>query len=92
MTDLDMAVNWIRSQGWSEENLPSDEFGQMFQAFLAGLKAGKEEAKGIIKDLIQFQPYIDKEMIFHSIGNEWKISVLKAREFLSSSEKSEQVR
>lgn len=41
MTDEEMAVNWIRSQGWSEENLPSDEFGQMFQAFLAGLKAGR---------------------------------------------------
>ena len=43
MTDEELAVNWIRSQGWSEENLPSDEFGQMFQAFLAGLKAGRQE-------------------------------------------------
>lgn len=41
MTDEEMAVNWIRSQGWSEENLPSDEFRQMFQAFLAGLKVGR---------------------------------------------------
>ena len=41
MTDEEMAVNWIRSQGWSEETLPSDEFGQMSQAFLAGLKAGR---------------------------------------------------
>ncbi len=41
MTDEEMAVNWIRSQGWNEKTLPSDEFGQMFQAFLAGLKAGK---------------------------------------------------
>lgn len=42
MTDEEKAVNWIRSQGWSEENLPSDEFGQMSQAYLAGLKAGKD--------------------------------------------------
>ena len=41
MTDKEMAVGWIRSQGWSEENLPSDEFGQMLKAYLAGLKAGK---------------------------------------------------
>lgn len=40
MTDKEMAVNWIRSQGWNEENLPSDELLQMEQAFLAGLKAG----------------------------------------------------
>ena len=41
MTDEEMAVNWIRSQGWSEENLPSDELFQMEQAYLAGLKAGR---------------------------------------------------
>ena len=41
MTDEEMAVDWIRSQGWDEETLPGDEFRQMFQAFLAGLKAGK---------------------------------------------------
>lgn len=41
MTDKEMAVDWIRSQGWSEENLPSDEFGQMLKAYLAGLKAGR---------------------------------------------------
>lgn len=45
MTDEKMAVNWIRSQGWSEETLPSDEFGQMFQAYLAGLKAGRDMAE-----------------------------------------------
>ena len=41
MTDEEMSVDWIRSQGWSEENLPSDEFGQMLKAYLAGLEAGK---------------------------------------------------
>lgn len=42
MTDEEMAVNWIRSQGWNEENLPSDELLQMKKAYLAGLKAGSE--------------------------------------------------
>lgn len=44
MTDneLDMAVNWIRSQGWSEENLPSDELLQMEQAYIAGLAKAEE--------------------------------------------------
>lgn len=41
MTDEEMAVNWIRSQGWNEETLPSDKFGQMIQAFIAGLGAGR---------------------------------------------------
>lgn len=41
MTDEEMAVNWIRSQGWSEENLPSDEFFEKMQAHLAGQKAGR---------------------------------------------------
>ena len=43
MTEEEMAVDWIRSQGWNEENLPSDEFLQMKKAFLAGLKAGKPQ-------------------------------------------------
>ena len=38
MADEEMVVNWIRSQGWDEENLPSDEFRQMFDACLAGIK------------------------------------------------------
>ena len=42
MTDEEIAVNWIRSQGWSEENLPSDEFFEKMQTFLAGLKTGKD--------------------------------------------------
>jgi len=42
MTDEELAVNWIRSQGWNEENLPSDEFRQMFDAYLAGIKKGSQ--------------------------------------------------
>lgn len=43
MTDEEMAVNWIRAQGWSEETLPSDEFRQMLEAYLAGLRAGRTQ-------------------------------------------------
>lgn len=38
---LDLAIDWIRSQGWNEETLPSDELLQMEKAFIAGLKAGR---------------------------------------------------
>lgn len=43
MTDKEMAVDWIRSQGWSEETLPSDEFGQMLEAFAAGFKTANKD-------------------------------------------------
>ena len=34
----DKATAWIRAQGWSEENLPSDEYLQMQTAYVAGAK------------------------------------------------------
>lgn len=43
MTDKEMAIDWIRSQGWNEENLPSDELLQMEQAFIAGLERGRPQ-------------------------------------------------
>jgi hypothetical protein len=55
MTDEEMAVNWIRSQGWSEENLPSDELLQMEQAYLAGLKAGKDMAEADLATVAYMQ-------------------------------------
>lgn len=53
--DEEMAVNWIRSQGWSEENLPSDELLQMETAFLAGLKAGKDMAEADLATVAYMQ-------------------------------------
>jgi hypothetical protein len=51
MTDeVDMAIDWICSQGWTEENLPSDELLQMEQAFHAGLEAGKPQWHDLRKD------------------------------------------
>lgn len=41
MTDTELknkATEWIRSQGWSEENLPNDEYIQMCEAYIAGAK------------------------------------------------------
>ena len=42
------------------------------------------KAKKLLEDLIRFQPYIDKEMIFHLIGNKWKTAIYKAEQFLNS--------
>ena len=46
MTDTELknkATEWIRSQGWSEENLPNDEYIQMCDAYVAGAKEMQEE-------------------------------------------------
>ena len=40
------------------------------------------KAKELLRDLIKFQPYIDKEAMFLSIGNEWKTVIYKAEQFL----------
>ena len=40
------------------------------------------KAKELIEDLIKFQPYINREAIFTSLGNEWKIAIYKAKQFL----------
>ena len=47
-----------------------------------GLSDNLTKAKELLRDLIRFQPYIDKEAIFLSIGNEWKIAICKAEQFL----------
>lgn len=50
MTDKEIAIDWIRSQGWNEENLPSDELLQMERAFLAGLEASRSPWHDLQKD------------------------------------------
>lgn len=52
---LDLAIDWIRSQGWNEETLPSDELLQMEKAFLAGLDAGKDMAEADIATVAYMQ-------------------------------------
>ena len=44
------------------------------------------KAKEIIEDLIKFQPYINKETMFTSLGNEWKTAIYKAKQFLKENE------
>lgn len=71
MTDEEMAVNWIRSQGWNEENLPSDEFGQMLQAFLAGLKAGRPKWHKVADGDL---PKEENDVLVYS-GEDWRMCV-----------------
>lgn len=51
---------------------------------LASVSEQLTKAKELLEDLVKFQPYINKEMIFHSIGNEWKTAIYKAKQFLNS--------
>ena len=37
------ATDWIRSQGWSEETLPNDEYVQMKDAYIAGAKRYRQQ-------------------------------------------------
>ena len=53
MTDEEIkekATEWIRSQGWSEENLPNDEYVQMCDAYIAGAKENRTVWHDLIKD------------------------------------------
>lgn len=51
MTELkEKATEWIRSQGWSEENLPNDEYIQMCDAYIAGAKELENEYILKLKD------------------------------------------
>lgn len=71
MTDEEMAVNWIRSQGWSEENLPSDELLQMKKAFLAGLKAGKPKWHKVADGDL---PKDENDVLVYS-GEDWRMCI-----------------
>jgi len=77
MTDKEMAVDWIRSQGWSEENLPSDEFGQMLKAYLAGLKADKPKWHKVADgDLPKETGFIESDVLLLLVqlkGTKYKI-------------------
>ena len=45
------------------------------------------KAKEILEDIIKFQPYIDRDAMFLTIGNDWKEVIFKAKQFLSEVEK-----
>lgn len=57
------ANEWIRSQGWSEETLPSDEYNQMVSAYVAGHYAGWNAKADDINEMgICFQSDMDKAL------------------------------
>lgn len=58
MTDTDKeleekATEWVRNQGWSEENLPSDEYIQMCNAYIAGAKENQPTVEEMLKQLLK---------------------------------------
>lgn len=44
------------------------------------------KAKEILEDIIKFQPYIDRDAMFLTIGNDWKEVIFKAEQFIKDSE------
>ena len=51
-----------------------------------GLNEQLTKAKEILEDIIKFQPYIDRDAIFLTIGNDWKEVIFKAEQFIKDSE------
>ena len=43
------------------------------------------KAKEILEDIIKFQPYIDRDAMFLTKGNDWKEVIFKAEQFIKDS-------
>ena len=54
---------------------------------LVSKKQQLTKAKEILEDIIKFQPYIDRDAMFLTIGNNWNEVIFKAKQFLSEVEK-----
>lgn len=75
--------SYARDLGWNEGEVAGYE---------EGFKDGAEfvyneqltKAKEILEDIIKFQPYIDRDAMFLTIGNDWKEVIFKAEQFLNS--------
>ena len=52
----------------------------------AELKDNLTKAKEILEDIIKFQPYIDRDAMFLTKGNDWKEVIFKAEQFIKDSE------
>lgn len=65
------ATEWIRSQGWSEENLPNDEYVQMYDAYIAGAKENQPNAeemiKRLLKDIKTGISDVKENLVFHNL-------------------------
>ena len=51
-----------------------------------GLNEQLTKAKEILEDIIKFQPYIDRDAMFLTKGNDWKEVIFKAEQFIKDSE------
>lgn len=51
-----------------------------------GLNEQLTKAKEILEDIIKFQPQIDRDAMFLTIGNDWKEVIFKAEQFIKDSE------
>lgn len=75
--------SYARDLGWNEGEVAGYE---------EGFKDGAEfvynkqltKAKEILEDIIKFQPYIDRDAMFLTIGNDWKEVIFEAEQFLNS--------
>ena len=51
-----------------------------------GLNEQLTKAKEILEDIIKFQPYIDRDAMFLTCGNDWKEVIFKLEQFIKDSE------
>lgn len=51
-----------------------------------GLNEQLTKAKEILEDIIKFQPYIDRDAMFLTCGNDWKEVIFKPEQFIKDSE------
>ena len=61
-----------------DNKVMADNYSKMEQKFYDNLTKAKE----IIADIIKFQPYINRDTMFLSVGNNWKEVIYKAEQFL----------
>lgn len=90
--DFDDAINRIvrlekENKELKEEIKNNEDLATV--AYMQGADSQKKKdekqltkAKEIIAELIRFQPYIDREAMFHRIGNEWKRAIYEGIQFL----------
>ena len=62
-----------------DNKVMADDYSKMEQKFYDNFTKAKE----IIEDIIKFQPYIDRDAMFLTIGNDWKEVIFKAEQFLN---------
>lgn len=59
---------------------------EQYEKDLINFNENLTKAKEILEDIIKFQPYIDRDAMFLTIGNDWKEVIFKAEQFLNEVE------